>query len=152
LDRFLSLCSAGQRISPVSRTLLQPYLIDLRKRGWEGQKSFPPEASRSDCGSSSDKGQRRRSHWRPLVSRKFLETLGEAVTPGTKRLDPELRACPSLGSSHSRRPGDSGLRPCWMLHKDHLAPRSCPVPQARSGGLAALLVSLGKGGGWELLP
>ena len=52
------------------------------------------------------------------MSRKFLEPLGEAVTPGTRRLNPELGACPPLGSSHSRLPGDSGLRPPWMVHKD----------------------------------
>lgn len=89
------------------------------------------------------------------MSRKSLELLGEAVTPGTKRLDPELRACPSVGSSHNRLHGDSGLCPSWTVHKDGgvaLAPQSCPAPQVRSGGRAALLISLGKGRSWELLP
>ena len=89
------------------------------------------------------------------MSRKSLEPLGEAVTPGTKRLDPELRACPSVGSSHNRLRGDPGLRPSWMVYEDGgvaLAPRSCPAPQVRSGGRTALLISLGKGRSWELLP
>ena len=64
-----------------------PALTDwLKGRGWEGQRSFLGQTGVT--GTSSDKGQRRRSHWSPLVSRKFLEPLGEAVTPGTKRLDP----------------------------------------------------------------
>lgn len=41
------------------------------------------------------------------MSRKTLEALGKAVTPGSKQLEPELRACLSLGSSPSGRAGGS---------------------------------------------
>lgn len=96
-------------------------MLEARQRG-RGLLPEPPpaltnwpkekRAGRSEtgwngCGVSSDRGQRRRRGWSPQVSRKTLEALGKAVTPGSKRLEPELRACLSLGSSPSDGAGGS---------------------------------------------
>ena len=95
---LVTLLEAGQR----ERGLLPeppPALPNQPKEKRVGR----PEAGRSDCGFSSDRGQRRRRGWSPQVSRKTLEALGKAVTPGSKQLEPELRACLSLGSNPSDR-------------------------------------------------
>lgn len=67
----------------------------------------------------------------PLVSRKFLEPLGEAVTLGTGRLDPEIRSLSTLGEQSQQAPGDSGRAvlldgaqgPTIWLHGRALRPR-----------------------------